>query len=44
VGEFALGQEGIGRNGFVLDIDGIEERSGHLDFVSPLGLIITFFG
>lgn len=42
MGEFALGQEGIGRNGFALDIDGIKEGGGHLDFVSALGLIITF--
>lgn len=44
VGEFALGQESIGCNGFALDIDGIEKWSGHLDFVSPFDLIITFLG
>lgn len=33
MGDFALGQQGIGGNIPSLDIDGIKERDGGLDFV-----------
>ena len=36
MGEVALGQEGIGSDIFALDIDGIEQRDGHLDLVGLL--------
>jgi hypothetical protein len=43
-GEFALGEEGISGDGFALDIDGVEDRSGHLDFVCAFNFIRTFYG
>ena len=36
IGELTLGQEGIGSDIFALDIDGIEQRDGHLDLVGLL--------
>ena len=33
VGNLALGQQGIGGNFFSLDIDGIKERDGGLNFI-----------
>jgi len=33
VGDLALGQQGIGGNFFSLDIDGIKERDGGLNFI-----------
>jgi len=33
VGEFSLGQKGIGGDVFVLKIEAIEERDGHADLV-----------
>jgi hypothetical protein len=36
MGELTLGQEGIGSDIFALDIDGIEQRDGHLDLVGLL--------
>jgi hypothetical protein len=44
LGEFALGEEGISGDGFVFDIDGVENRSGHLDFVCAFDFIRTFYG
>jgi len=36
IGEFTLGQEGIGSDIFALDLDGIEQRDGPLDLVGLL--------
>jgi hypothetical protein len=41
VGERALGQQGIGGDVFVVDIDGVEQRDGGLDFIGLLGLFIA---
>jgi len=42
--QVALGQQGIGGTGFVLDIDGIEQRDGGLDFVGALEFIASRYG
>lgn len=41
VGECALGQQGIGGDVFVVDVDGVEQRDGGLDFIGLLGLFIA---
>ncbi len=41
VGERALGQQGIGGDVFVGEVDGIEQRDGGLDFIGLLGLFIA---
>jgi hypothetical protein len=40
VGDLALGQEGIGGNIFALNIDGIKQRDGGLDFVGAFNLLV----
>ena len=42
VGDLALGQQGIGGNLFALDIDGIQQRDGGLDFVGALNLLVRY--
>ena len=42
VGYLALGQEGIGGNIFALNIDGIKQRNGGLDFVGALNLLVGY--
>ena len=42
-GERALRQQCIGSDLFALDIDGIQQGSGHLDLVGLFGFIITFY-
>jgi len=42
VGDIALGQEGICGNFFALNIDGIKERDGGLDFVGALNLLVGY--
>ena len=42
VGDLALGQQGIGGNIFALNIDGIKERDGGLDFVGALNLLVGY--
>jgi hypothetical protein len=44
IGEFPLGQEGICGNVFVVDIDGIQQRDGHSDFIGALEFFIAFYG
>ena len=44
IGDLALGQESIGGNVFALDIDGIEQRDGHFDFIGALEFFIAFYG
>lgn len=42
VGDFALGQQGVGGNLFALDIDGIKQGDGGLDFVGALNLLVGY--
>ena len=42
-GELALGQQRIGGNLLALDIDGVEQRGGHFDFVGAFEFIIAFY-
>ena len=42
VGDLALGQQSIGGNLFALDIDGIKQRDGGLDFVGALNLLVGY--
>jgi hypothetical protein len=42
LGDLALGQQGIGGNLFALDIDGIQQRDGGLDFVGALNLLVRY--
>ncbi len=44
VGKFALGKECVCGNVFALDIDGIEQRDDHPDFIGALELFIAFYG
>jgi hypothetical protein len=39
VGEFALGQQGIAADVLALDVDGIEQGGGHLDFVGAFDFL-----
>ena len=43
-GERALGQEGIGGDRFAVNLDGLEQRSGHGDLVGLLALVGAFYG
>ena len=43
MGDFALGQQGIGGNIPSLDIDGIKERDGGLDFIGTFDLSTIFY-
>ncbi|MDZ7581922.1 MAG: hypothetical protein U5R30_15390 [Deltaproteobacteria bacterium] len=43
VGDFSLSQQGIGSHIFALDIDGIKQRDGGLDFVGTFEGVI-FYG
>ncbi len=43
-GECALGQEGIGGDRFAVNLDGLEQRSGHGDLVGLLALVGAFYG
>jgi hypothetical protein len=38
-GQFALGQQGVGRDGFAADVDGIKQGNGCLDLVGLFFLI-----
>ena len=44
VGLLALGQERIGRECFPRDVQGIDERDKHPDFVGLLKLVAAFYG
>jgi hypothetical protein len=41
-GDFALGQQGIGGNFFALNIDGIKQGDGCLDFVGTLEVFLVY--
>jgi hypothetical protein len=41
VGERALGQSGIGGDVLVVEVDGVEQRDGGLDFIGLFGLFIA---
>lgn len=41
LGNAALGQQGIGGNIFALNIDGLKQRDGGLDFVGALELLVV---
>ncbi len=43
VGDFVLGQQGIGGNIFALNIYGIKQRDGGLDFVGTFGFLIGYW-
>jgi hypothetical protein len=43
VGERALGQQGIGGDVFVVEVDGVEQWDGGLDFIGLLGLFIALY-
>jgi hypothetical protein len=43
MGELALGQQGIGGDVLVFDIEGVEQRDGGLDFIGLLGVFITLY-
>lgn len=43
-GQFALGQQGIGGNGFAVDVDRIQQRDDGFDFVGLFFLIATGYG
>ncbi len=40
-GQFALGQQGIGGDGFALDVDGLQQRDSGFDFVGLFFLVAT---
>jgi len=42
-GQFALGQQGIGSDGFAFDIEAAEEGDGNFYFVCPFFLIAPFY-
>ena len=42
VGDFVLGQQSIGGNIFALNIYGIKQRDGGLDFVGAFSLLIGY--
>jgi len=42
VGDLALVQQGIGGNIFALNIDGIQQRDGSLDFIGALNLLVGY--
>jgi hypothetical protein len=42
-GQFALGEQGIGRDGFVLDVEGLEQWDGDVDFVGLFFLVTAFY-
>jgi hypothetical protein len=44
VGELALGQKGIAADVLALDVEGIEQGGGHLDFVGAFDFIGTGYG
>ena len=41
--QLALGQQGIGGDGFIVDIDGIQQGDGGLDFVGLFILVTTLY-
>ena len=41
-GDFALGQQGIGSNFFALNIDGIKQGDGGLDFVGTFEIFRVY--
>ncbi len=43
VGDLALGQQGIGGNILTLDIDGIQQRDGCLDFIGALDFFMSLY-
>ena len=43
VGDFALGQKGIGGNFFALNIDGIKQGDGDLDLVGAFEFFSAFY-
>ena len=42
-GQFALGEQGIGRDGFALDVEGLQQRDSGFDFVGLFFLAATFY-
>ena len=44
VGEPALGEQGVGRHILALNLDGFQQRDGHLDLVGALDLRAAFYG
>jgi hypothetical protein len=42
--QLALGQQGIGGNGFALDVNGVQQGDGGLDFVGLFFLVTAFYG
>jgi len=44
IGELSLGEQGIRGNVFVLDIDGIEQRNSHPNFIGALEFLTAFYG
>lgn len=43
VGQFALGEQGIGGDGFVLDIDDLQQRNSGFDFVGLFFLVAALY-
>ena len=41
-GEITLGEQGIGGDGSALDVDGIEQRDGGLDFVGAFNFLVGY--
>jgi hypothetical protein len=44
LGDFALGQQSIGRHILALNIDGIKKRDSHLDLVGAFDFFMVFYG
>ena len=42
IGDFMLGQKGIGGNRFALNVDGLQKRYGGLDFVGAFNLLVGY--
>ncbi len=42
-GQLTLGQQGVGSDGFSLDVDGIEQGDDGFDFVGLFFLIAAFY-
>jgi hypothetical protein len=42
-GQFALRQQGIGAHVLALDIDSVQQRDGHLDFVCAFDFFAIFY-
>ena len=42
-GQFALGEQGIGADGFALDVEGLQQRDSGFDFVGLFLLVAVFY-